>query len=67
VGPSKVETVGVEKLALTVRLTREVVVAVERYQAETRSTGRSSRRNTTVGAIVDRLLRLALDLPALEE
>jgi len=57
------EPAGREKRAITVRLSDEVLSALYRHQAEVRCLPGSRLKDTTIGGVIDTLLRTSLTLP----
>lgn len=53
----------IEKRAITVRLSDEVLSALYRHQAEMRCLPGARLRDTTIGGVIDTLLRGSLKLP----
>jgi hypothetical protein len=51
-----------EKRAITIRLSDEVLAALYRHQAEVRCIPGSRLRDTTIGGVIDTLLRDSLKL-----
>jgi hypothetical protein len=64
-GPAPtVEPTPREKRAITIRLSDEVLAALYRHQAEVRCIPGSRLRDTTIGGVIDTLLRDSLKLPS---
>lgn len=61
--PETATGTGQEKRAITIRLSDEVLSALYRHQAELRCTRSSRLRDTTIGGVIDTLLRVSLQLP----